>query len=133
MYLLDTNIVSYWMRGDEHVIERAKGHPPAELALAAITLAEVLYGIARSPGKKRERRRKIGQITSLVRLYPFDEQVAEAYAQVRLGLEKAGTPISERDTQIAATALAHGLTVVTHNEREFTRVPRLQVEDWARP
>lgn len=130
MYLLDTNIVSYWMRGDTRVIERLKGHAPSELALSAITLAEILYGIEKSPVRKRERRHKIQQITSLLHLYPFDERAAQKYAVVRSQLEKTGHAIGERDTQIAAVALARQLTVVTHNVREFGRVPRLKVVDW---
>ena len=131
MYLLDTNIVSYWMRGDKKVIERLKSHAPSELALSAITLAEILYGIEKSPAKKRERHHKIQQITSLLHLYTFDEKAAQEYALVRSELEESGRPISERDTQIAAVALAHQLTLVTHNVKEFGRIARLKVEDWA--
>lgn len=131
MYLLDTHIVSYWMRGDPRVTERLRQRSPSELALSAITLAEILYGIERSPTRKRERRHRIQQITGALRLYPFDEDAARKYASVRSQLERAGQPISERDTQIAAIALAHQLILVTHNMREFGRVTRLRVEDWA--
>lgn len=131
MYLLDTNIVSYWLRGDRKVIEQIKSHAPSELALSAITLAEILYGIEKSPAKKRERRHKIQQIVSLLHLYSFEEKAAREYAVVRSELEKSGRTISERDTQIAAVALAHQLTIVTHNVKEFGRVARLKVEDWA--
>ena len=131
MYLLDTNIVSYWMRGDPELVERLKSRVPSDLALSAITLAEILYGIEKSPAKKRERRDKIRRIASLLQLHPFDERAAQQYVIVRCQLEKTGHPISERDTQIAAVALAHQLTVVTHNVKEFHRVARLRVEDWA--
>jgi tRNA(fMet)-specific endonuclease VapC len=131
MYLLDTNIVSYWMRGDEHVIDRLKAHLPSQLALSAITLAEILYGIQKSPTKKRERKARIQDITSMLDLYPFDEQAASRYAAIRCQLESSGRSISERDTQIAAIAMAQRLTVVTHNVKEFDRVHGLKVEDWA--
>jgi len=131
MYLLDTNIISYWMRGDEAVIGRIKEHSPADLALSAITLAEILYGIEKSPVKKKERRLKIERIVLLLDLYPFGESAAEKYGVVRAQLEKEGTPISERDTQIAAIAMANRLTVVTHNVKEFNRIRELKVEDWA--
>jgi tRNA(fMet)-specific endonuclease VapC len=132
MYLLDTNIVSYWVRGDKGVIGRIKQHSPADLALSAITLAEILYGIEKSPVKKKERRLKIERISLLLDLYPFDESAAGKYAVVRAQLEKEGRPISERDTQIAAIAIANKLTVVTHNVKEFNRITELKVEDWAR-
>ena len=131
MYLLDTNIVSYWMRGDRKVVERLKAHRPSDLALSAITLAEILYGIEKSPAKKPERRDKIQRIESVLQLYPFDEKAAHEYAVVRCQLEKGGQPISERDTQIAAVALTHSLTLVTHNVKEFRRVARLRLDDWA--
>ncbi len=131
MYLLDTNIVSYWMRGDKRIIDRIKQHSPADLALSTITLAEILYGIAKSPVKKKERRLKIERISSLLDLYPFDTSAAGKYAFVRAQLEREGTPISERDTQIAAIAMANRLTVVTHNVKEFNRIRDLKVEDWA--
>ena len=131
MYLLDTNIISYWMRGDVRILNRIKKCSPADLSLSTITLAEVLYGIEKSPTKKRERRSKIKQISSLLALYPFDESAAGHYAIIRVQLERNGTVISERDTQIAAIAMANKLTVVTHNVKEFGRIAKLDTEDWA--
>ncbi|MBM3306074.1 MAG: type II toxin-antitoxin system VapC family toxin, partial [Candidatus Aminicenantes bacterium] len=60
----------------------------------------------------------------------FDEPAAEGYGTVRAALEKAGTPIGPLDTQIGAHALSLGATLVTHNTREFRRVPGLAVADW---
>jgi len=132
MYLLDTNIASYWMRGDTTLIDRIRSHAPSDLALSAVTLAEILYGIQKSPVRKRERRQKIQRISSELQIYPFDEAAAEVYAVIRSQLEKDGMGISERDTQIAAIAMANKLAVVTHNSREFDRVSGLKVEDWAK-
>ncbi len=131
MYLLDTNIISYWMRGDNRVIDRIKKQSPSNLALSTVTLAEILYGIEKSPMKKKERRLKIKQISSLLGLYPFDEAAAGEYAVIRTQLEREGMVISERDTQIASIAIANKLTVVTHNVKEFGRIGELKVEDWA--
>ena len=131
MYLLDTNIISYWMRGDRSVIRRIKKHAPADLSLSTVTLAEILYGIEKSPIKKKDRQLKIKKISSLLGLYSFDESAAMKYAVIRAQLEKKGMVISERDTQIASIAMANKLTLVTHNVREFGRVGKLKVEDWA--
>ena len=130
MYLLDTNIISYWMRGDGKVMDQIKKHAPSELFLSTITLAEILYGIEKSPVKKKERRLKIKQISSVLGIYSFDEAAAGAYAVIRAQLEREGRVISERDTQIASIAMANKLVVVTHNVKEFCRVGRLEVEDW---
>ena len=131
MYLLDTNIISYWMRGDKRIIDRVKQYAPSDLSLSTVTLAEILYGIEKSPIKKKERRLKIKQISSLLDLYSFDEAVAGHYAIIRAQLERKGMVISERDTQIASIAMANKLIVVTHNVKEFSRIGKLKVEDWA--
>jgi len=98
MYLLDTNIVSYWMRGEPTVTARIKERTPSDLSLSAITLAEILYGIEKSPVKKKERRSKIEKISSLLSVYPFGEAAARSYAVIRAQLERKGVVISERDT-----------------------------------
>jgi tRNA(fMet)-specific endonuclease VapC len=131
MYLLDTNIVSYWMRGHEPLLNRIKSHSPQDLSIAAITLAEIYYGIEKSPVKKKERRLKIEQIRSLLQIRPFDEASAAKYGTIRAQLEKKGLMISERDLQIASIAIANRLCVITHNVREFIRVEKLKVEDWS--
>ncbi len=130
MYLLDTNIVSHWMRAHPEVLRRVRSHAPSELALSSITLAEILCGIEKSPSRKGERRDRIASILSQLQLHPFDEAATRRYATVRARLEESGQPISERDTQIAAVALSRGLTVVTGNTREFGRVDGLKIEDW---
>jgi tRNA(fMet)-specific endonuclease VapC len=119
------------MRGDQSVIRRIKKYAPSELSLSTITLAEILYGIEKSPIKKKERRLKLKQITSLLDLYSFDETAAVKYAVIRAQLEKKGMVISERDIQIASIAMANKLTVVTHNVKEFGRIGKLNVVDWA--
>lgn len=130
MYLLDTNILSYWMRGDEALIRRIKAYPPSALSLSAVSLAEILYGIEKSPIKKAERTRKIQRIASQIDIHAFDVKAAPHYAVIRAYLEKKGCVISERDMQIAAIAQTNGLTLVTHNTREFLRIANLRVEDW---
>ena len=131
MYLLDTNIISYWMRGDLQLIKKIKKFSPSELSLSTVTLAEIYYGIEKSPVKKKERRVKIEQIKSQLEIYPFNEAAAVKYGSIRAALEKQGQPISERDLQIAAIALANKLCVVTHNTKEFSRITKLSVQDWA--
>jgi tRNA(fMet)-specific endonuclease VapC len=131
MYLLDTNIVSYWMRGHLRLLDTIQSHSPKDLSLSAITLAEIYYGIEKSPARKKERRIKIEQIRSQLEIHPFDESAAVQYGIIRAQLEKKGRMISERDLQIASIALAKRLCVVMHNTKEFNRVEKLKVEDWA--
>ena len=130
IYLLDTNIVSYWMRGDEKLINKIKSHKPTELSICTVTLAEIYYGIEKSPVKKKERRSKIERISSQLEIHPFDELAALKYSIIRTKLEKDGWVISERDLQIASIGMANKLIVVTHNIKEFNRIEKLEVEDW---
>lgn len=131
-FLLDTNITSYWMRGDPKIIDKLKKHIPSELSLSTITFAEILYGIRKSNIKKKERLNKINSICDQLDIFAFDKSAADKYGTIRVNLERKGIPISERDLQIASIALANDLIVVTHNIKEFDRVPDLVCEDWAR-
>ena len=132
IYLLDTNIISYWMRGDEELIKKIRKHKPSDLSICTITLAEIYYGIEKSPARKKERHNKIQRICSQLEIYPFDDLAARKYSMIRTQLEKDGIAISERDLQIASIAMANKLVAVTHNVKEFKRVANLEVEDWAK-
>jgi tRNA(fMet)-specific endonuclease VapC len=129
-YVLDTNIVSCWMRGNERTIKKISEKKPCDLAISLITYAEILYGIEKSARKKQERKEKLKDIVSLIQIIPMDIEAAEHYAQIRVFLETNGTIISERDVQIAAIARSNKLCLVTRSRREFDRVPDLEVEDW---
>lgn len=131
IYLLDTNIVSYWMRGDERLISRIKSHKPSDLSISTVSLAEIYYGIEKSAVKKKVRHSRIERITSQLEIHPYDESAARKYATIRCQLEREGLIISERDLQIASIAMANRLIVVTHNIKEFSRIAKLAVEDWA--
>ena len=104
---------------------------PCAFFQAAAPLAEIYYGIAKSPVKKDERRWKIQRIREELTLFDFNENAATTYGFIRASLERQGLPISERDLQIASIAAANDLSLVTHNTREFSRIKQLQVEGWA--
>ena len=76
---------------------------------------------------------KVNQLLDTITVLPLDSGVEFKYAELRLKLEKAGTPIGGNDLLIAAHALSTNLIVVTANEREFSRVPELTVENWLKP
>jgi tRNA(fMet)-specific endonuclease VapC len=120
------------MRGDKKLLNKIQNHRPSDLSICAITLAEIYYGIEKSPVKKKERRKKIERICSQLEIYPFDDLAARKYSIIRTQLEKDGIVISERDLQIASIAMANKLIAVTHNVKEFKRVLNLEVEDWAK-
>lgn len=128
--LLDTNVVSVFVNGrSERLRERLRRVSPAALALCSVVWAELHYGVAKSADPARTLARVRGFAGMFVSL-PFDDGAAARYGELRASMERAGTIIGPNDLMIAAIALHHGLTVITHNTREFSRVPDLLWEDW---
>jgi tRNA(fMet)-specific endonuclease VapC len=91
--------------------------------------AELYHGARRS-SRVAENLSLLGRFFQPFVSLPFDDRCAEHHGQIRTGLEREGRPIGPNDLMIAATARAHGLTLVTHNSAEFVRVPGLPLEDW---
>lgn len=129
LYLLDTNICVYAIKREAPVIRRLQEHSPDDFGVSAVTLAELWFGAAKSSRPKLTRE-SVDAFLVPFEIIPFAAEAAGDYAEARLALEKRGEPIGERDLLIAATALSLRLTVITHNVREFSKVPRLRVEDW---
>ena len=133
MYLLDTNACIRVLNGSsERLVTRLRSHAPSEVRLSSVTRAELLFGARRS-ARVAENLRLLASFFAPFVSLPFDDACAERYGVVRASLAAAGKPIGPNDLLIAATALAHDLTLVTHNVREFSRVPELGIEDWERP
>ncbi len=129
-YLLDTNVCIYIIRHHPpQVIERLKFCAIGEVAISSITLAELEYGVAKS-SRPAQNREALLSFAAPLEILPFDDQAAMQYGEIRAGLEHSGQPIGAMDLLIAAHARSIPLTLVTHNTREFARVPRLRVEDW---
>lgn len=105
------------------------GQPRADIALSAVVRSELLTGALLS-AKPDENRRIAESFCALFPCLPFDAQVADIHAEWHARLRRAGNIIGARDLMIAATALAHKLTVVTHNTDEIRRIDGVAVEDW---
>ena len=129
MYLLDTNTLIYFFRGQGKVAEHLLSQAPSEIAVPSVGVFEIEVGIAKS-SKPTKRRRQFDELLSVVGVLPLDRAAAVQAAHVRSVLEKLGRPIGPLDTLIAGTALANKATLVTHNTREFSRISKLDVEDW---
>lgn len=130
MYLLDTNICIYAMKGTypklNNMLLTIK---PEDILVSTITLGELEYGASKSKWGTRTRNTLYMFLSSFTFL-PFSADDAAAFGIIRASLEAAGTPIGPFDTMIAAQGVARNLTVVTHNTKEFSRVPRLKLVDW---
>jgi tRNA(fMet)-specific endonuclease VapC len=129
-YLLDTNTIIRYLNGRApNVRVHIAATPVSDLAVSTIVIAELRYGAAKSVNPAKTIAVQ-DQLLSLIGSIAFDVPAAQAYGTIRATLEKLGTPIGANDLLIGATALAHGLTLVTHNTHEFGCITGLSIEDW---
>ncbi len=130
MYLLDTNICIYAMKNSfPNLSQKLFRISPSEIFISSITVGELEYGCSKSRWGKRSRN-VMNLFLAAYTILPFDQDDAVVFGRIRAELAKAGSPIGPYDIQIAAQCISRGLTVVTHNTGEFSRVPGLGVEDW---
>lgn len=130
-YLLDTCIISYFLKEDANVIKHLKKHDPAELCVSIITILEIEYGF----GLNNSRRlvslyQKWKEFMGLVVHIHFNDKTAIIASDIKKHLKQNGLMIGAYDILIAATALEHNLICVTNNIGEFSRISNLQIEDW---
>jgi tRNA(fMet)-specific endonuclease VapC len=127
-YMLDTDTVSWALRGQGAVPTRLLEHRPSQLCISSITLAELRFG-----ADARGSRKLHGLIDTFVlsvAVLPFDRAAADRFKPVANALARRGEPISTFDTLIAAHALSLGLTLVTNNAKHFQRVGGLKTANW---
>jgi tRNA(fMet)-specific endonuclease VapC len=129
MYLLDTNTLIYYFKGQGQVAQNLKSVSSQEIGISTIVLFELQVGIAKSSSPAK-RTQQLQQLLSQVNLVVFDNNAAFAAARIRAQLEQQGMPIGSIDVLIAGTAIALSATLVTHNVKEFSRVSGLAIADW---
>jgi tRNA(fMet)-specific endonuclease VapC len=130
VYVLDANACIHLINGTSPgLIARFKAKKPDDFRMSTVVRAELIFG-ARNSSRIAENLRLLDRFLAPFTSLPFDDAGAEAYGQIRVELKRQGKPIGANDLLIAASALAHNLTLITHNVREFGRVPGLKYEDW---
>jgi tRNA(fMet)-specific endonuclease VapC len=131
--ILDSSILIADERGRFALQEFFAVHGSETFCLAAITVSELWHGVERAtpPARKATREAQVRQWLSSLPVLAFDSSVAQRHAAIWADLEVRGCVIGSHDLQIAATALCHGHPLATLNQREFQRVPGLQLADTA--
>ncbi len=128
-YVLDTNICIYIInRQPPAVFERFAGLRVGQVAISSITGAELHFGISKTRSERN--RHALEKFLAPLDVLPFEENAMREYGHLRAHLEQKGTPIGALDTLIAAHALSLDCVLVTNNQREFKRVPKLRLENW---
>jgi len=139
MIIVDTNVVSELMKPtpSEAVIAWVGARIGTELFTTSITLAEILYGIARLPEGRRKQ--LLSTTSSEVfaafedQVLPFDSSAAKRYSEVVQGRDKLGLPIDGFDAQIASICRAHGAALATRNLKDFRHTDVDLIDPWQRP
>ena len=130
MYLIDTNICIYAINGRYPKLSDLllKIHPD-DICVSSITVGELEYGAAKCRWGDKTRQ-VMHAFLSNYEVLPFTEKDAILFGQLRAQLSFSGTPIGAYDVMIAAQGVSRNLTVVTHNTKEFSRIPGIILEDW---
>lgn len=129
-YLLDTDICIYVINvRPVAVLDRFLAHENDGIGISTVTAGELYYGVRKSASRRNLS--ALERFLEPLEVADYGLDAAVAYGELRAVLAKKGTPIGPLDTQIAAHALALGVTLVSNNVREFKRVPKLRLENWA--
>lgn len=130
-YLLDTNICIYLIKKQpRHVLQQFEAHAIGDIGVSVITVAELQYGVQKSR-QPTQNQHALEQFLIPLAIVDFDYLAAASYGRIRAVLETQGTPIGPLDMLIAAQAVSLGITLVTNNTKEFSRVPGLKLTNWA--
>jgi tRNA(fMet)-specific endonuclease VapC len=127
-FMLDTDSVSFALRGHGRVGARIVEHPPSQICISAITLAELNFGAERRDSRKL--RTLIERFARTIAVMPFDDECSASFGKLASKLVSKGRPIGQSDTLIAAHAIALGVTLVTNNEKHFKHVDGLKIANW---
>ena len=126
-YLLDANAVISLLKGQPGLTRRLRRLLPQDFGIPAVAVHELFYGAYKS----QQSVQNLARVDALqFEVLEFGKEDARQAGEIRANLAKAGTPIGSYDVLIAGQAKARGLTLITHNTREFSRVQGLQIEDW---
>jgi tRNA(fMet)-specific endonuclease VapC len=128
-YMLDTNICIYVIKNYPPKLRERFERFSENLCISSITLAELHYGVEKS-ARRLENLQEVDQFTARLEVLAFSARAAAYFGQIRAEVERVGKPAGPFDMLIGAHARAEGLIVVTNNEREFSRLPGVRVENW---
>lgn len=132
MYLLDTNTCIYYLNsGSPALVRRFETADADRMAVSALTVGELQFGVAKS-GRPEANRERLEQFLAELELLPFDRPCGEHFGRLKAELRSRGRPIPDFDIGIAATAHATGRILVS-SDSHMSSIDGLRVENWRDP
>lgn len=127
-YLLDANAVIALLNGKTpKLTKHVRLHKPADIGISSIVIYELFYGAFKSQRSKHN----VDLVDNLrFEILEFDKEDARHAGEIRAILANKGTPVGPYDVLLAGQARARHITLITHNTKEFKRIPGLSIEDW---
>lgn len=129
-YLVDTCVISDFIKGEANTSNKIKDIPPNLIAISTISIMEIQYGIALTPRHRQVVEPVFMEILTSITTLNFNQGDALQAAKIRALLKQEGKPIGSYDFLLAGTAINNQLIFVTSNTKEFSRVPGLFLENW---
>ena len=129
-YLLDTCIVSYFLKKYPNTIRNLEKHNPSTMAISVITIYEIEFGLKNNPDKERKLRDLWERFINKINILDLNTNTAIEASKISASLRKRGFSVGSYDLLIAATAMSEDLICVTSNITEFSRIADLHLEDW---
>jgi len=129
-YLLDTDILIFWLKGNQAIESKAISLGLEQLSYSVISHAELYFGAYNSQYLEKNLF-AIEMVRQKLSLINFDEKSAKLFGKIKAGLKQQGNLILDADIMIASIALSHGLVLVTNNSKHFQRIAQLELENWS--
>jgi len=128
-YLLDTDIIIYWMKGNRDISHKIVSEGFSNIAAADISKAELYYGAYKSL-RTEENLAAITTLSERINFIPFNDPSQSIFGMIKADLERKGTRLDDVDLMIASTAIAFNLVLVTNNINHMQRIPGINIENW---
>lgn len=129
-YIIDTDILSYFLKKHPQVVSKFEAADPDDIATTIINYTELLFGAYKST-KVEQKLTAIKAFLETLTTVGFDKRAGEKFAQLKAKLQKQGTLLADMDLMIASICLANGFTLVTNNTKHFKRIENLTIENWS--
>ncbi len=132
MYLFDTDVLTNILKKkpSPFLIRRLGTISPEEQFISTITVAEIVYSAHKSNRPEYHLKNLEEKLLPEVSVLPFDMEGAYLAGRIRAHLETAGNRLAWADIQIAAISIVNNLTLISGNEKHFSRIPRLRIQNW---